>query len=217
MKKLLLSLLCLATSLTASAQYVTRHGFDANLRSMYYGVRVGVTSSKLTHDFTTLKAGFNIGGVVGWRLSQDHPVFLETGLALNLKGGKEDYVKCRLPYLEVPLLVKYGIALGTHGDMAVLPFLGPYVAFSAGNGKIIYDSENDGDLKQDAFGKAFKRFDAGLTLGAGFEYNQLYAELGWKFGLLNILKDDAEFQYIKTYFDGKARNSGFFLNVGVNF
>jgi len=91
------------------------------------------------------------------------------------------------------------------------------VNFSAGNGKIIYDSEKEGDLKQDAFGKAFKRFDAGLTLGAGFEYNQLYAELGWKFGLLNILKDDAEFQYIKTYFDGKTRNSGFFLNVGVNF
>ena len=212
MKKIILALLCVSMSLTASAQYTSKGGFKASKESVYYGVRLGLYAHKTTKDYSTdMKAGINVGGAIGLRLSQTTPVFLESGLYFNMKGGKDGDLKVTLPYLEIPVLVKYGIGVGN--DMAVLPFFGPYFGIGVGSGKIKY-----GDAKGDAFGDVFKRFDAGLKLGCGFEYNMLYAELGWNFGLANIVKDDvAQIGGFKVKNDATSHNSGLFLNVGVNF
>ena len=53
----------------------------------------------------------------------------------------------------------------------------------------------------------FNRFDGGLRIGCGAEYQMVYAEMGFDFGLANISDDE----WIS------ARNQSFFINVGVNF
>jgi hypothetical protein len=52
----------------------------------------------------------------------------------------------------------------------------------------------------------------GFKIGCGAEYNKLYAEVGYQFGVTNIIDD--EFAAGK---DKSARNNALFINVGVNF
>ena len=51
------------------------------------------------------------------------------------------------------------------------------------------------------------RFDGGLRLGCGLEYDMLYAELGFDLGIANI--SDSDFISVHT--------RSLFVNVGVNF
>ena len=56
-------------------------------------------------------------------------------------------------------------------------------------------------------GNFFKRFDGGLRIGCGAEYQMIYAEMAYDFGLANICHSD---------FD-TSRTGCFYLNFGVNF
>jgi hypothetical protein len=47
----------------------------------------------------------------------------------------------------------------------------------------------------------------GFKLGCGAEYNKIYAEIGYQFGVTNFLDDD----------DFSAHNNALFFNLGVNF
>ena len=70
-------------------------------------------------------------------------------------------------------------------------------------GKMKYYGEQRSTSSYDAV----DRFDGGLRLGCGLEYQMLYAEAGFDFGIANIGDSD---------FDGVHTRS-FFINVGVNF
>ena len=144
----------------------------------------------------------NLGGVIGLRLSQSTPVFLESGLYYSERGAKDGKDKASLTYLELPVLIKYGIQTG--GDFVVLPYIGPYFSYGiAGKTKIKEAGINDSSYE------FFKHGDMGFKLGCGAEYNNLYAEVGYQFGVANILEDNEA--------DGEARNHAFYINVGVNF
>ena len=70
----------------------------------------------------------------------------------------------------------------------------------------------DGIDKENSFGSdKFKRADVGFKLGCGAEYNKLYLEAGYQFGISNIAdwKDGAD--------DASVHNGAFFVNLGVNF
>jgi hypothetical protein len=87
--------------------------------------------------------------------------------------------------------------------------VGGFLAFGiAGKSKFYGTSAKD---YKDRFSESsfdlYKRFDGGLRIGCGLEYQMLYAELGFDFGLANIGKDDFS----------STRTQGFFVNVGVNF
>ena len=81
-------------------------------------------------DLSGMKAGFTLAGIIGLRLSQTAPVFLESGLYYTQRGGKDGKLTADLNCLEVPLLVKYGIK--ATDEIAILPFIGPYFAFGVG-------------------------------------------------------------------------------------
>ena len=55
--------------------------------------------------------------------------------------------------------------------------------------------------------EGFQRFDGGIRIGCGLQYDFVYAELGYDFGLANISHD---------YFD-TSRTGAFFATVGFNF
>lgn len=209
MKKILLAIVALVASLPTFAQY-SSGGFTLDEENLYYGIRIGMNASHIGGDAAKFapdgsKAGLTLAGVIGLRLSDTTPIFLESGLYYTEKGGKGtdtgvDPVKTNattsLNYLEIPVLVKYGVK--ATDDIAVLPFFGPYFATAIG-GKT---------NKHSAFNKDyFKHFDTGFKLGCGMEYNMLYLELGYQFGLTNISKND----------DFSAHNGNFFANFGVNF
>ena len=178
----------------------------------YYGLRIGPSFSTVNSDDKTLdggnsQTGLNIGAVIGVSLTDQAPLYLETGLFYNEKGGKKTLDNGKkmtydLNYLEVPLTVKY--AVDVDGKFSVQPFFGGYFARGVG-GKI---SKYGDRVAESSFSKQyFQRFDAGLKFGCGLGYDMFYADLGYELGLTNICHDE---------FD-KSHNGCLMLTFGVNF
>ena len=142
--------------------------------------------------------------MIGLRVSSTAPVFLESGLYYTQRGAKEGNITITSDNLEIPVLVKYGIK--ATDEIALLPFFGPYFAYAVSSDK--KDKRSQADM---AAGKnelhRINRNNMGFKLGCGAEYNKLYLELGYQFGVTNFLDSD----------DYTAHNNALFLNVGVNF
>ena len=225
-RMIMISMLAVLTAVPSVAQYVRRPysrpvtpyrtSYYADVprhRSAidgYFGLRVGLGVATVNADDRYLdgdspKAGLNIGFVAGLQLAPATPLYLETGLSYIEKGGtghvNGDKFTYSLNYLEVPFVLKYQLCVD---DMfSVQPFLGGYVAAGIdgrikdfGNRHAYSSFDDDG----------FKRFDAGIKLGCGLQYNFLYAEVGYDFGLSNISRD---------YFD-TSRTGSLFATIGVN-
>ena len=159
----------------------------------------------------------SFGGVYGLQLANSTPLWLEAGLLYSEKGGKnnespyeeligdtkkERFQKktTRLIYLQAPVVIKY--AFDVADDFYVQPFLGGYLALGIGGKTKLYTEE----YSFDSFDN-FSRFDGGIRVGCGAEYQMIYAEIGFDFGITDI--SDKEFK--------SARNQNLFFNIGVNF
>ena len=125
--------------------------------------------------------------------------YVEKGGTGHVSGDKFTY---SLNYLEVPLVLKYQIPVDNM--VTVQPFIGGYLAAGI-DGKIKDFGNRQAFSSFDKDG--FKRFDGGIRLGCGIQFNYLDAELGYDFGLNNISQD---------YFD-TSRTGSLFATIGVNF
>lgn len=186
----------------------SRSRYNHNDTENYYGLRLGLNIASLSSDKADMdmdsRAGLAFGAIYGFQLANSTPIWLETGLFYSEKGGETNYggskVTCRLSYLQVPLVLKY--SLDVFDDFYVQPFLGGFMELGIA-GKI---KEYSTKQSYSSFDNV-NRFDGGLRVGCGLEYQMLYAEVGFDFGITNIGKGD--FDSVHT------RN--LFINVGVNF
>ena len=211
MKKILLIIMMGAMILPAFGQYDThkqRSRYSHRGTEQYYGLRLGlnlacVNSDVVEQDMDS-RSGLAVGAVFGLLLTNSTPLWMEIGAFYSEKGGQMHVngydVKTRLSYIQAPIVIKY--SFDVYDDMYVQPFLGGYLAMGVGGKTKDYGSRQS----YSSFDK-LNRFDGGLRVGCGLEYQMLYAELGFDFGLANISKDDFN----------TARNQCFFINVGVNF
>lgn len=210
MKKFLVAIVAVLFAAPSFAQY-SSGGFTLSESTVYYGMRLGLNVSNLTGDtegFSGAKAGLNLAGVIGIRVSESTPIFLESGIYFTQKGcSKEKNNYVNLSYLEIPILLKYGIQVSD--DIAVLPFVGPTFSYGIG-GKM---KGGDGTEKESSFGSGkYNRGDVGIKIGCGAEYNKLYLEAGYQFGIANI----ADWKDLKNN-DASVHNGALFINLGVNF
>jgi hypothetical protein len=229
MKKLITLLLAAALFMPASAQRQKRDRFNHNNVEQYYGLRLGLSIASLSSDDVNFdmnsRTGLNFGAVYGLQLANSTPLWAEFGLLYTEKGGentnfagvveinniKYNYsqkVTTRLSYLQVPIVVKYAFDLAD--DFYLQPFLGGYLALGVGGKTKEYGTTTANfEVERNSYSSYdyFKRFDGGLRVGCGIEYQMVYAEAGFDFGLANISDDD----FNSTH----TRN--FFINVGVNF
>ena len=223
MKRLMIAVMSLALAAPAVAQYHEPPRYNGPSRQyhsphssfsdaeIYYGLRLGlglatVKSDDSRLDGGSIQAGLNVGAVVGFQLGYRSPVYLETGLLYVEKGGEGKYNGSKftygLKYLELPVVMKYEIDLNP--AFSIQPFFGGFMALGVG-GKI---KDFDNRKAYSSFDDdGFQRFDAGLRLGCGVQYDRLYGELGYDIGLANISRD---------YFDS-SHTGMFFATIGVNF
>lgn len=211
MKKFFTAILAMMLAVPSFAQFASG-GFELDKQNVYWGARMGLALGKLTGDvgdYDGMKAGFTLAGIVGLRLSQMSPVFLESGLYYTQRGGKNGSMKAELNCLEIPVLLKYGFKATE--DIAVLPFIGPYFAYGiAGETEYeVYDADTGKSVKEKE--RSYKNFlnhnDMGFKLGCGLEYNMLYLEVAYQFGIANIADND----------DLTAHANQLSINLGVNF
>ncbi len=219
MKKLFILILAGMMAAPSFAQFNTsrsRSRYNHNDTESYYGVRLGLNIASMSSDIanydTDSRTGWAFGAVYGLQLANSTPLWLETGLMYSEKGGKNsinsggiEKTEIRLSYLEVPVVVKYGFDI--IDDLNIMPFLGGYFALGIGGKTKIYKNDGTPNESYSSFNDA-NRFDAGLRVGCGLEYQMLYAEVGFDFGITNIIKND-DFHAI--------RNRNLFINLGVNF
>jgi hypothetical protein len=209
MKKIIVFALIALLATPSFAQYEysrQRSRYNHNDTERYYGLRLGLNIASLSSDVADMdmdsRAGLAFGAVYGFQLANSAPVWLEVGAFYSEKGGESKYnnVKTRLTYFEVPLVCKYSFDVAD--DFYIQPFLGGYLAAGfAGKTKNYTERESQSSYN------IVNRLDGGLRIGCGLEYQMVYAEAGFDFGLANISKDDFQ----------SVRNRSFFLNVGVNF
>ena len=216
MKKVITLMLIIALTVPALAQSGAQHKrnrFNHNNTEQYYGLRLGLNvaaigSDNINHD-TDSRTGFTFGGVYGFQLANSTPLWLEAGLLYSEKGGKMSLVDdtrnshkvtYSLNYLQVPIVVKYSFDVAD--DLYIQPFLGGYLAMGIAGKTKDYLERDSHSVYDD-----FNRFDGGLRIGCGAEYQMVYAEVGFDFGLANISKQDFE----------SAHNRNLFITVGVNF
>lgn len=204
MKKFFTAIVAMMLAVPSFAQFASG-GFELDKQNLYYGARMGLALGKLTGDcepYDGMKAGLTLAGVIGIRLSQQAPVFLESGLYFTQRGGKDGSYTANLNCLEIPILLKYGIQASE--EIAVLPFIGPYFAYGVG-GKMEYSGQN-GKEKQSTY-DFLNHNDMGIKIGCGAEYNMIYLELAYQFGLVNIADND----------NHSIHANQLSINLGVNF
>lgn len=211
MNRILTLLLIVALATPSFAQFngSSRSRFNHSNTQHYYGLRLGINSAVMNSDQVDLdmnaRAGLAFGAVYGLQLANSTPLWLEAGLMYSEKGGKTNImgekVTCRLTYLELPVVVKYGFDVAD--DFYIQPFLGGYFALGVGGKVKDYRTRNS----ESSFDRV-NRPDAGIRLGCGLEYQMFYAEVGFDFGLVNINK--------RNDFDA-VRNQALFCNIGINF
>ena len=205
MKKFLVSIVAMLVAAPSFAQF-SSGGFELDKESMYYGVRFGGTLASMNGDLSVgSKVGLTLAGVIGLRLSNTAPVFLESGLYYTQRGAKDDDYEITHNNLEIPLVVKYGFQVSN--EIALLPFFGPYFAYGVSTDeKLKSNYAENHDVR-------VNRNNMGFKLGCGAEYNKIYLELGYQFGITNIIDDE----FSDEWKNKSARNNALFLNFGVNF
>jgi len=216
MKKLFTAIVAALFAVPSFAQY-SSGGFELDKENVYFGARIGLSLAGIGGDYGLgMKAGLTLGPVIGLRLSDSAPVFLESGVYFTQAGGKKNGVTVNCNNLEVPILVKYGIKAS---EVAILPFFGPY--FSHGfSGKTKWTDPVSGEkvkvgsyAQDDAWGGGLKRNEVGLKFGCGVEYNFLYLEAAFKYCLNNVAKNGAH----SLNADMSAHPYALLINFGVNF
>lgn len=225
-KKLFVAILGLVLATPIFAQYYTGRperpsyygGYNNTSRNgneIYYGLRLGMGLGTIGSDVEewdgpSSRTGLNVGAVIGFQLSPATPVYLESGLFYTEKGGRSNNnnseigkVHFNINYLELPILVKYCFDIeGT--DFSIQPFAGGYLALGiSGKIKRYVNKTTEGAFSDDYF----KRFDGGLRIGCGAEYQMIYVDLAYEFGLANIGRGDFS----------STHTGCFYLNCGVNF
>lgn len=145
-----------------------------------------------------MKPGFHLGGTVDVPFNEFFS--FEPGLMFTTKGMKYDAeilgvdisAKANLYYLDIPLTFKAKHDLG--GGTKIFGAFGPYVGIGL-SGKVkatmTYQGQEETDEIDITWGSDeneddLKRFELGLTFGAGVEIKSILIGISYDLGLSNI-------------------------------
>lgn len=203
----------------------------------------GMNISTLQNHPYKAKVGAMMGMRADYMLPHAHGAYLTAGLDWTMKGGKlsglarvnaEDLNatgKYNLHYLEIPIRVgfryNFSESIGVYGEV------GPYFAIGVGgrhkaiidgDGADVRAAEDNNTYKafvDDVNHENFQRWDAGLGIRVGAEYNQHYnLLLGCDWGFADIYRDNYRDHYYTTNNNTrlpKVRNFNFSITVGYRF
>lgn len=201
----------------------------------YTGIRLGYNAASLRTDLeyanvnSDFTSGLNVGIVFGWQLGKS-PFIIEPGIYYSMKGGKLNgkYDKVTsindlnhfttsitMHNIEIPLVFKCQLPLSPKDGVILQPFVGGFLSFGfAGTTKYkdaiyreSYDTYDEG---------LFCTTDAGLRMGTGVTMGNLYFEVAYDLGLVNLPEHDYELMGFDDFSDSMRSNTLSF-SVGFNF
>ncbi|MCD8288876.1 MAG: PorT family protein [Prevotella sp.] len=220
MKKLVLVVACAFCMLSASAQIVnSRSSITKTVKSdkekATWGLRAGLNVANMKESWYGesesygARMGYHVGVILDIPVVSQY-FYIQPGLYLTQKGYKDSedgYTdKANPTYVEIPILLsgRYNITNSVQAQL----HLGPYFAVGVfGN-----FTEEYKDEWSESYGcwddTDFKRFDCGLSFGAGFLFSKhYYIGFQYDFGLMNL----------SDYGDGSIKNRNCMISLGYNF
>lgn len=159
--------------------------------------------------------GFAIDYIHGFSISRTYPLFIETGIGLNMgfySDSNDDYnftKKTTALSANVPVNIAYKFNI--NNDFSIHPYLGLNCKVNVlSKTKTQYDNDNMEDEEIDNFDKKdvgkdgqWKRFQLGWHVGAGINYKAFYAGLSYGTDFMELAK--------------KLKTSTFKVSIGYNF
>lgn len=132
------------------------------------------------------KVGAVLGGFVIFPIArhvafQPELTFVMKGVKLSEAGGGT--LSATLRYLEFPILVRYGVAVGTHTAYFLV---GPAFGVKAGTSAQFDGSNQTIEANIDS---SIRSFDAGIAFGGGIEHGRYLVEGRYTQGLSDIGTD----------------------------
>lgn len=224
MKKILIA----AAALIFAAGSLFAQDYQKNI----FGAKVGLNITGMTLKSGNVKvdakarAGVSFAGTYQRLLTENLPLYLETGLEFAMAGtsygDKTDKTIYNLWYMDIPVMVNYKFFVG---DFTIYPSVGLYYALGLG-GNLKYKWEYEGEKgseKYKVFGKydpeareggVLTRSDLGIRVGVTGQWQNFTVGLAYSNGFLNIANTSDDGLYDK---DTKFHNWGFNISVGYNF
>lgn len=165
-----------------------------NLR---WGITGGLNVSKYSSEAFDFRPGFHAGVKAELALPQlTEGVYLDMEALFSMKGAKINGSSSRETklnpfYLEIPVHIGYKYALNDR--IAVFGNFGPY--FGTG----LFGKIKEGDYDENLFGseddRYLKRFDFGLGLKGGIEFNRCFQlSIGYDWGLIDLIDEGENFR-----------------------
>jgi hypothetical protein len=197
MKKILIVSLLLALGTTTNAQLFKIGKFDVGF--VYVGPKLGMNFSQISNwtEFGTTKNKNNIGyqfGVVG-EFGFTNKFSIDGELTFISKGQKQVFdageSNLNVKYLGIPLLAKY--TFKAFGLTKVYAKGGTFTNVRTGGSSVTKLSTGE-TFEQPLDNNGWTRFDWGLSLGAGAEYDAKYGiwglDLRYDLGIVDVHKSD---------------------------
>ncbi|NDV79775.1 porin family protein [Dysgonomonas sp. 511] len=209
--------------LCITALFLSGLSVNAQTKPITFGVKVGMNLSDLKGDDTD---GFRdrFAGIAGITVdfAITNNLYLMTGLEYAEKGAKITFeeevgddiygkVESRVSpsYLQLPVHIGLKLGIGDNGNTKFVLHGGGYAAYGV-RGRVTNSwIGEDGWVteKSDLFtDNGFKRFDCGVGVGGGFEFNHFVVDGGFNYGLLDVSKSE-----------GKVRNINGYVTLGFKF
>ena len=151
--------------------------FSAQAETPQWEVVAGMNVANLDASGASSRIGFHAGirSTIGIP-SVSHGFYANAAALLSLKGFKAAGITVNPYYLDIP--VHFGYKYAVNETLALFGEFGPYFGIGL-------FGKTDGE---DVFGDdGYKRFDFGLGLRAGIEFNQkVPVSIGYDFGVLDV-------------------------------
>lgn len=167
--------------------------------------------------------GFGIDYIHGFKLSNQYPMFIETGLNLNYNfgtvyedlddDGDGDYSKMNNLNFQLP--VNYVYRFDITDDFAIAPYFGfNFKLHLLSNEKygVIYDGEKEEETyslfsKDDMGDETWNRFQMGWHIGSRFQYSRISLSLQYGTDFINAFSCDGD----------KISTGTFKMTLGLSF
>lgn len=183
-------------------------GSHVSAQDVNIGAKAGLDFSNHGGDVNDMdvKMGFLVGLTFDYEMENN--LYLLTGFDLISKGARKKVlgVKTKTNPLYFQLPVHAGYKLNISDEVRVVFSAGPYFAFGVGGKDKVKTGKTV--VKNDFFGSeeegGMKRFDLGLGLALGLEFDMYKISLGYDFGLSNI-------SYSSSH---KVKNENVYLTLG---
>lgn len=203
----------------------TLSSFSQNLQTEING---GLNFSKM--KWMDSKLGFHAGVRITKPLDKEIApgLYVNAGAFLSFKGGKSDWGglgtnTINANYIDIP--VHFGYKHALNENVKLFAEVGPYFSFGLFGKQKIKEIEDDwyddygnesyvyDNYSVSTFDNTLKRFDFGLGLRAGLEYNKIVFSIGYDAGMINIYKTDWD----ENDITGSVKSSNLYVSVGYIF